>query len=265
MRPLAHYVSGARSTLTILTSLSCIRLCLSLFDDASIFYWIMGLQASLGHFALFLVTVVLFNVAAGSISIFVGVLSRRVGTANLLATVVFLVMLLFGGFLLNSQTMPPYVGWLKHFSIFSYAFEILMTNELKGLLLTFDAPGYPSVPVYGDVFLKTLGMDYANRYYDLISLGVISLGLQILSYLLLSLQVPQRHELVDAPSSSSSASSSSVPGAVAVTVDDDDDDDDDDQDNDDDDEDDDGLKKTQSALKGASSEPSPRQPEPEAL
>lgn len=163
---------------------------------ASIFYWIMGLQASLEHFLFFLVTVVLFNVAAGSISIFVGVLSRNVGTANLSATVVFLVMLLFGGFLLNSQTMPAYVGWIKHFSIFSYAFEILMTNELKGLLLKFDAPGYPSVPVYGDVFLKTLGMDYANRYYDLVSLAVISLGLQVLSYLFLSLQVPQRQELL---------------------------------------------------------------------
>ncbi|KAF1329605.1 Atp-binding protein, partial [Globisporangium splendens] len=163
---------------------------------ASIFYWIMGLQASLEHFFLFLVTLVLFNVAAGAISILVGVLSRNVGTANLSATVVFLIMLLFGGFLLNSQTMPAYVGWIKHFSIFSYAFEILMTNELKGLLLKFDAPGYPSVPVYGDVFLKTLGMDYANRYYDLVSLAVIAIGLQILSYLFLSLQVPQRQELV---------------------------------------------------------------------
>lgn len=173
----------------------------------SIFYWIMGLQSSLEHFFLFLVTLVLFNIAAGSISILVGVLSRSVGAANLSATVVFLIMLLFGGFLLNSQTMPAYVGWIKHFSIFSYAFEILMTNELKGLLLKFDAPGYPSVPVYGDVFLKTLGMDYANRYYDLVSLAVIAVGLQILSYLFLSLQVPHRQELVVADEDEAAAPS----------------------------------------------------------
>ncbi|KAJ0403074.1 hypothetical protein P43SY_009141 [Pythium insidiosum] len=108
---------------------------------ASIFYWLMGLQSSIEHFTMFLVTLLLFNIAAGSISILLGVLSRNVGLANLIATVVFLVMLLFGGFLLNSQTMPKSVGWIKHFSIFSYAFEILMTNELKGLLLKFDAPG----------------------------------------------------------------------------------------------------------------------------
>lgn len=161
----------------------------------SIFYWIMGLQNKLTCFFMFLLTLVLFNVAAGSICILVGVLSRRVGPANLAATVVFLIMLLFGGFLLNSQTMPVYVGWIKHLSIFSYAFEILMTNELKGLLLKFDAPGYPAVPVYGDVFLKTLGMDYANRYYDLVALTLIAVGLNVLAFLFLTLQVPMHNDM----------------------------------------------------------------------
>ncbi|KAL3658794.1 hypothetical protein V7S43_016162 [Phytophthora oleae] len=157
---------------------------------ASIFYWIMGLQATTGRFLMFSLTLVLFNVAAGAICLLVGVLSRRVGSANLGATVALLVMLLFGGFLLNSQTMPTSVGWLKHLSIFSYAFEILMTNELKGLILKFDAPGYPAVPVYGEVYLKTLGMDYANRYYDVAALALIAVSLQVLAFLFLSLQVP---------------------------------------------------------------------------
>eukprot|EP00644_Phytophthora_capsici_P007533 jgi/Phyca11/111818/e_gw1.21.414.1 len=157
---------------------------------ASIFYWIMGLQATTGRFLMFSLTLVLFNVAAGAVCLLVGVLSRRVGPANLGATVALLVMLLFGGFLLNSQTMPTSVGWLKHLSIFSYAFEILMTNELKGLILKFDAPGYPAVPVYGEVYLKTLGMDYANRYYDVTALALIAVSLQVLAFLFLSLQVP---------------------------------------------------------------------------
>ncbi|KAE9025199.1 hypothetical protein PR003_g11701 [Phytophthora rubi] len=162
---------------------------------ASIFYWIMGLQAKSGRFLLFSLTLVLFNVAAGAICLLVGVLSRRVGPANLGATVVLLVMLLFGGFLLNSQTMPTSVGWLKHLSIFSYAFEILMTNELKGLILKFDAPGYPAVPVYGEVYLKTLGMDYANRYYDVAALALIAVSLQVLAFLFLSLQVPLNRDM----------------------------------------------------------------------
>ncbi|KAI9983282.1 hypothetical protein PInf_007237 [Phytophthora infestans] len=164
---------------------------------ASIFYWIMGLQASTDRFLLFSLTLVLFNVAAGATCLLVGVLSRRVGVANLGATVILLVMLLFGGFLLNSQTMPSSVGWLKHLSIFSYAFEILMTNELKGLILKFDAPGYPAVPVYGEVYLKTLGMDYANRFYDVAALSLIAVSLQVLAFLFLSLQVPLHRSMAD--------------------------------------------------------------------
>lgn len=155
-----------------------------------IFYWIMGLQASLYRFLPFLATVVLFNVASGSISILISVLTRSTGSANLLGTVVFLIMLLFGGFLLNSQTMPAEVAWIKHFSIFNYGFEILMTNELHRLIFNFNAPGYPTVPVYGDVFLRTLGMDYANIYYDFLTLGLLALGLQLLAFLFLLLQVP---------------------------------------------------------------------------
>ncbi|KAE8969622.1 hypothetical protein PR003_g28580 [Phytophthora rubi] len=161
----------------------------------SIFYWIMGLQATTECFLLFLLTLVLFNVAAGSICLLVGVLAKRVGSANLSATVVLLIMLLFGGFLLNSQTMPGSVGWLKHLSIFSYAFEILMSNELRGLILSFDAPGYPAVPVYGEVYLKTLGMDYTNRYYDVAALALIAIVLQLLAYVFLSMQVPSHHNM----------------------------------------------------------------------
>ncbi|KAF1787466.1 P-loop containing nucleoside triphosphate hydrolase [Phytophthora cactorum] len=162
---------------------------------ACIFYWIMALQASADRFLLFWLTLVLFNVAAGAICALVGVLSRRVGSANLAATVVLLIMLLFGGFLLNSETMPGSVGWLKHLSIFGYAFEILMANELEGIVLSFDAPGYPAVPVFGEVYLKTLGMDYTQRYYDVAALALIAIVLQFLAYVFLSLQVPKHRAM----------------------------------------------------------------------
>ncbi|CAI5708304.1 unnamed protein product [Peronospora destructor] len=164
---------------------------------ACIFYWIMGLQASADRFLLFWLTVVLFNVAAGSICLLAGVLAKRVGIANLGATVVLLIMLLFGGFLLNSETMPGLVGWLKHLSIFGYAFEILMVNELEGTTLSFNAPGYPAIPVFGEVYLKTLGMDYTQRYYDVAALALIAIILQLLAYFFLSRQVPSYCDMAD--------------------------------------------------------------------
>ncbi|POM76313.1 ABC Superfamily [Phytophthora palmivora] len=180
---------------TTLDSLLLRVLPASLF--ACIFYWIMGLQATADRFLLFLLTLVLFNVAAGSICLLVGVLSKRVGSANLAATSVLLIMLLFGGFLLNSETMPGSVSWLKHLSIFGYAFEILMTNELEGIVLSFNAPGYPAVPVYGEVYLQTLGMDYTDRYYDVAALALIAIVLQLVAFLFLSLQTSSHHTMTE--------------------------------------------------------------------
>lgn len=162
---------------------------------ACIFYWLMALQAAAARFLLFWVTLVLFNVAAGSISVLVGVLSTRVGSANLAATVVLLVMLLFGGFLLNAETMPASVAWLQHLSIFNYAFEILMVNELEGIVLSFDAPGYPAVPVYGEVYLRTLNMEATERYYDVAALAVGAIGLQVLAFIALAFQVPSHRAI----------------------------------------------------------------------
>ncbi|RHZ23166.1 hypothetical protein DYB37_007692 [Aphanomyces astaci] len=158
---------------------------------ASIFYYLMGLNAPLDRFLLFTTTLVLFNVAVGSMSTFVSIGSKTVGIANLVATVVLLQNVLFGGFLLNVQTMSPGAAWMQWLSMFKYAFEVMMTNELSGLLLTFDASGYVSVPVYGEVYLKTLGMDIANQMRDVVLLVVIAAVFNVASFALLHFQVPR--------------------------------------------------------------------------
>ncbi|EQC34285.1 hypothetical protein SDRG_08058 [Saprolegnia diclina VS20] len=166
---------------------------------ASVFYYIMGLNPPADRFLLFTSTLVLFNVAAGSLSLLVSTVSKTVGIANLVATVVLLLMLLFGGFLLNVQTMPSGVALIQWLSLFKYAFEVMMTNELKGLLLSFDAPGYPAIPIYGEVFLQTIGQDVNNQTQDVCCLIAFIVGLNLVSYVALHLQVPKRTMLHMAP------------------------------------------------------------------
>lgn len=155
-----------------------------------IFYWMMGLKSEVEAFVVFWVTLVLFNMCAGIMSICISISAPTVGQANLIASVWFLLMLLFGGFLVNVQTMGSWYAWLRYLSIFYYSFEILMTNELTGLLLSFDAPGYPTIPIYGEVFLKTIGMDEGRQTADLICLCSLTIGFSVLAYLLLLLRVP---------------------------------------------------------------------------
>lgn len=181
-----------------------------------IFYWIMGLQATASHFFVFLSTLILFNVAAGSIGACISIMMSSVGAANLIATVVFLVMLLFGGFLVNADTLAASIAWLEYVSIFSYAFEILMTNELKGLTMVFNAPGYPSIPVQGDVFLKTLGMDFEDQVMDLIALIVIIVVFNALALLLLYIRTPRAAKT--STSRSSVASTAAASGSDEQTL-----------------------------------------------
>lgn len=157
---------------------------------AFVFYWLMGLRTEPETFVIFWATLVLFNVCAGIMSICISILTPAVGQANLIASVWFLIMLLFGGFLVNVQTMSPWYAWLKYASIFYYSFEILMTNELSGMVLLFDAPDFPPLPIYGEVFLKTIGMDADNQTRDLICLCSLAAVFAVLSYLLLLLRVP---------------------------------------------------------------------------
>lgn len=149
-----------------------------------------------GHpeaFVIFWATIVLFNVCAGLLTICISIATPTVGQANLIAAVWFLIMLLFGGFLVNVESMEAWFSWLKYLSIFYYSFEILMTNELTGLVLAFDPTGaelQEELDVNGSVFLQTIGMDPDNQLRDLICLCSLAVGFATCAYLLLLLRVP---------------------------------------------------------------------------
>jgi ABC-type multidrug transport system ATPase subunit/ABC-type multidrug transport system permease subunit len=150
-----------------------------------IFYWLVGLQPDFARFATFLLVLILFNVCTGSQAMVVGLLSKSVGTANVFAVCMFLFQLLFGGFLVNVETLPPYIVWVERLSVFSYAFEALMCNELQGLLLSLRAPGLPPVPIKGEIFLTTLGFHVERIGLDLVLLFVMCSGFFFIAYCIL--------------------------------------------------------------------------------
>ena len=78
-----------------------------------IVYPMTGLQASWAEFFKFLLFIVLFNLAAAMICLFIGICVKNQGVANLLGVLVMLFSLLFGGFLLNHETIPGPVLWLQ--------------------------------------------------------------------------------------------------------------------------------------------------------
>jgi len=103
--------------------------------------------------------------------------------------------MLFGGFLVNKQSTPSFIRWLKYLSFLNYGFEILLVNELDNLSIRFLPKGYDikkAVTVNGRVFLDQFDMEPSRFHTDLIMLVVMSFGYLLLTYVLLRWAVKER-------------------------------------------------------------------------
>jgi hypothetical protein len=82
-----------------------------------IVYPMTGLIAAWPEFLRFLLVLVLFNLAAAGICLFIGIIFRDGGVANLIGSLVMLFSLLFAGLLLNHDAIPKSALWLQSVSI----------------------------------------------------------------------------------------------------------------------------------------------------
>lgn len=85
-----------------------------------IVYPMTGLVPAWAQFWRFMMFLVLFNFAAAAICLFIGVVFKNPGVANLIGSLTILFSLLFAGFLLNHDKIPKAVVWLQKVSCLLY-------------------------------------------------------------------------------------------------------------------------------------------------
>lgn len=166
-----------------------------------IVYPMTGLIPAWGEFFRFILVLVLFNLAAANICLFIGIVFRDVGVANLIGSLVMLFSLLFAGLLLNHDAIPASALWLQtvssffsflqsnprselipfQLSIFHYGFEALIVNEVTFLTLIDHKYGL-DIEVPGASILSAFGFDTLALWKDVIGLGVISGVFIIVAY-----------------------------------------------------------------------------------
>lgn len=83
----------------------------------AIVYPMSGLVPEWSSFLRFLLLLILFNLAAAAICLFIGIVFKDGGVANLIGSLVMLFSLLFAGLLLNHDAIPPAASWLQTVSI----------------------------------------------------------------------------------------------------------------------------------------------------
>ena len=87
---------------------------------AVVVYPMTGLVAKWPEFLVFALTLVLFNLAASAICLFIGIVFKDTGVASLIGSLSMLFSLLFAGFLLNHDAIPPEALWLQKVGLFTY-------------------------------------------------------------------------------------------------------------------------------------------------
>ncbi|KAH8650547.1 hypothetical protein BGZ60DRAFT_462376 [Tricladium varicosporioides] len=148
----------------------------------SIIYPMTGLVPEAPNFLKFILVLVLFNLAAAGICLFIGIVCKDSGVANLIGSLVMLFSLLFAGLLLNHNAIPKSALWLQAISIFHYGFESLIVNEVNGLTLIDHKYGL-DITVPGAAILSSFGFDTQALWTDVICLGGFAAAFVVLAYI----------------------------------------------------------------------------------
>jgi len=147
----------------------------------AIIYPMTGLVPEASHFFIFMLVLVLFNLAAAAICLFIGIVCKDGSVANLIGSLVMLFSLLFAGLLLNHNAIPAAAVWLQWLSIFHYAFEALIVNEVAHLTLVDKKYGL-DITVPGAAILSSFGFNNSAMWMDVINLGVFAAVFVVLAY-----------------------------------------------------------------------------------
>ncbi|KFA74091.1 hypothetical protein S40288_03782 [Stachybotrys chartarum IBT 40288] len=157
----------------------------------SIIYPMTGLVADGDHFLKFMLVLVLFNLAAAAICLFIGIVCKDGSVANLIGSLVMLFSLLFAGFLLNHKATPPGAMWLQTLSIFHYGFEALIVNEALELTLVDKKYGL-DITVPGASILSSFGFSNDAMWPDIRNLGIFAAAFVVLAYAAMHILLVER-------------------------------------------------------------------------
>ena len=144
-------------------------------------YWMIGLDNNLTKFGTYLVICVVHGVTMTIMGIMIsaGVPNVRVG--QIIAPLFIGIFLVFGGLLVNLNSTPNALAWIKWISVIQYSYSALSRNEFTGL--EFNCPGKTCIT--GEQVLETNALDsFPSLWYNVLINGCICLCFVVLGFLL---------------------------------------------------------------------------------
>ncbi|XP_062989093.1 broad substrate specificity ATP-binding cassette transporter ABCG2-like [Elgaria multicarinata webbii] len=124
---------------------------------SSLSYFMMGLKPDAEAFFLHVLSLSFTNLAAVSLAFLVSASVNSFAVANLLIALPYVFMMVFGGFLVNLNSMLNWLSWIKWISIYRYGMNALTINELKGLTFYLNSTRIPA-----ETYMDQQDIDYST-------------------------------------------------------------------------------------------------------
>uniref|UniRef100_T1GGV8 ABC transporter domain-containing protein n=1 Tax=Megaselia scalaris TaxID=36166 RepID=T1GGV8_MEGSC len=157
------------------------------FVFTSIAYPLIGLRPGVDHYFIALALVTLIANVSTSFGYFISCASTSTSMALNLGSPLIIPLLLFGGYFLNSRSVPPYFKWLSYLSWFRYGNEGLLINQWSDVQAgEIECTNSNSTcPSSGQVILETLNFQASDLPIDFIALVSLIVGFRFFAYLAL--------------------------------------------------------------------------------
>lgn len=156
------------------------------------FYYMAGFRTGAAYAATYVFILITFSGAVGALSMAVTVAADTPGQASFTMNFILLFSLIFTGFLVNVNSIPAVIRWVHYLSVFYYAFEAMVTNEISGRSFRFQAAGFGEVNgVKGDTFLVTLGFRSDTTTRNIVVLVCLYAAFALLTVALFYLRLPR--------------------------------------------------------------------------
>lgn len=150
---------------------------------STIVYFMIGFQKAVVKFFIFYFAIFLTSICGAAICFLLSASVQVFGIANLLSAMIFVLMMVFGGFLVEVSSVIRYLNWIKWVSLFRYSMNIININEFSGL--KFCAANSTDCNIDGDFILRNVVHVEYNDNWDLWK-NFVALGSMVLIFLTLT-------------------------------------------------------------------------------
>lgn len=146
-------------------------------------YWMIGFQNDVAKYFIFILIILVQSHTANALGIAIGsfVPSARVG--QVIAPLVVVIFLIFGGQFVNLENAPESLKWIQYISFISYSNKALAQNEFYGLNFAYPCPNNPNITCTNsgeEVITNLVALDKPSLWYCVLINVALSIGFIII-------------------------------------------------------------------------------------